>query len=176
MIEALGIFGSSSGLGTLGINGPAFLIQLITFLIVFLILRQWAFKPILRILQQRRDTIEQGVNIGEQMKKEQVELEQKVTEALHEARKKADDIVANAEAQARQAVQDAEDKALQKADGIITAAKDRIAQDTSRARKQLESEVANLVADATEVIIKEKVDAKKDAQLIDKAIKEQRVS
>src|SRR6266446_4141818 len=105
---------SASGLGALGINGQAFLIQLVTFLIAFLVLRRWAFKPILKVLRERRETIENGVKLGEQMEKEQAELEQKVAKALHDARRQADDIIAAAHDQGRQALADAEDKAHSK--------------------------------------------------------------
>jgi F-type H+-transporting ATPase subunit b len=135
------------------------------------VLQRWAFKPIVKVMERRRETIEKGVHLGEQMKKEQAELEEKVAKTLHEARSQADGIVANAHALARQTVSDAEDKAGVKADGIIAAAQDRIAQDTTRARKQLEHDVVNLISEATEAIIDEKVDAKKDAALIDKALK-----
>ena len=52
-------------------------------------------------------------------------------------------------------------------------ADERIASDTARARKQLEGEIVGLISDATEAIIGEKVDASKDKQLIDKALKGQ---
>lgn len=163
---------SSSGLGALGINGQAFLIQLVTFVIAFLVLRQWAFKPILKVLQERRETIENGVKLGEQMQKEQAELEQKVARALHDARKQADEIVASAHDQGNQAIHAAEDKAREKAEGVIAAAEDRIKQDTNRARKQLEGELVGLISDAAEAIIGEKVDVRKDAVLIEKALRE----
>jgi F-type H+-transporting ATPase subunit b len=172
MINGLTQFAdSTSGLGALGIDGKALIIQLITFVLAFVVLQRWAFKPIVKVMERRRETIEKGVHLGEQMKKEQAELEEKVAKTLHEARSQADGIVANAHAQARQTVSDAEDKAGVKADGIIAAAQDRIAQDTTRARKQLEHDVVNLISEATEAIIDEKVDAKKDAALIDKALK-----
>lgn len=164
---------SSSGIGALGIDGTAFAIQLITFLLAFLVLKRWAFTPIVKIMEQRRKTIEQGVALGEQMKKEQAELEKKVAGELHKAREQADGIIAAAQTQARQTVQNAEEAAGKKADGIIDAAHDRIAQDTARARKQLEREMIGLVSEATEAIIDEKVDAQKDAALIEKALKEQ---
>lgn len=172
MIDIFRQFGdSSSGLGALGISGSSFLIQLGTFILAFLILRQWAFKPIIRLLRERRETIDKGVHLGQQMQREKAELEQKVSKALHTARIKADDIIASAQAQARQVIQDAEEKANEKAEGIIASAQDRIVQDTARARRQLEDEVISLISEATEVIIDEKVDAKKDAALIDKALK-----
>jgi F-type H+-transporting ATPase subunit b len=165
---------SSSGVGALGFDGKAFLIQLITFLLAYLVLRRYAFGPILKALQQRRETIESGVKLGEQLRQEQAEMESKVEAALHEARGKADKIIADAQDTGRQMTQEAEAKARDKAAGIINAAEDRIKQDTTQARQALEKELVGLVADATEAIIEEKVDAKKDAELIDRALKKER--
>lgn len=174
MINLFTQFGeaSQSGIGALGFNGRAFIIQLVTFILVFLVLRRYAFKPILKVLSERRETIEKGVKLGEQMQKEQAELEKKVTKALHEARRQADDILASADAAARQSAQQAEEKARTKAEGILTSAEDRIKQETSQARQKLEKELAGLVAEATEAVIDEKMDAKKDSEIINRALKE----
>jgi F-type H+-transporting ATPase subunit b len=163
---------SSSGIGALGIDGKALVIQAVTFLLAFWVLKHWAFGPIVKLMEQRRKTIEQGVKLGEEMQKEKAALEARVAKALHEARAKADEVVAAAQTQGRQTVQAAEDKARTKAEGIIATAEDRVKQDVNRARKQLEGELVGLISEATEAIIDEKVDAKKDAALIGKALKE----
>jgi F-type H+-transporting ATPase subunit b len=163
---------SSSGLASLGIDGKALIIQLVTFLLAFWVLQHWAFKPIVRLMEQRRKTIEDGVSLGEQMKKEKAELEAKVASELASARTKADGIVAAAEDAGRDAIREAEGKAHDKAEGIIAEANERTVQDVARARKQLESELVGLISDATEAIIDEKVDGQKDASLIDKALRE----
>jgi F-type H+-transporting ATPase subunit b len=163
---------SSSGLGALGVDGSAFVIQLITFVLAFLVLRRYAFKPILTALQQRRETIESGVKLGEEMQKERAKLDTQIEQALHEARQKADAIIAAAQDSGRQAIREAEDKARDKAAGILDAAEARITQDTARARQQLEKELVGLISDVTEAVIDEKVDARKDAALIDRALKE----
>ena len=162
---------SSSGIGALGIDTKAFVIQLITFVLAFLVLRRYAFKPILKVLRERRETIESGVKLGEQMKQEEAKLAAKVDQALHEARKEADGIIAGAQDTGRQAILEAEEKARAKAAGIISEAESRLVQETARARKQLEQEVVGLVSDATKAIIDEKLDAKKDAALIERALK-----
>jgi F-type H+-transporting ATPase subunit b len=173
MLQTLQIFGdSSSGIGALGVDGQAFLIQLITFVLVILILRRWAVKPILKILNERRETIEKGVKLGEQLQKDQAALEAKIAAELHKTRAQADKIIAEAQVAGRQAIQEAEEAARTKAEGLITQASERIKQDTALARKRLEKDVASLVSEATEAIIHEKVDAKKDASLIDRALKE----
>lgn len=162
---------STSGIGSLGIDGKALIIQLVTFLLAFWVLQRFAFKPIVKLMDQRRETIEKGVKLGEEMQKEKIALEAKAAQALHEARAKADGIIAAAHDQGRQSVAAAEDKAREKAEGIIASAEDRIKQDTVRARKELEGELVGLISEATEAIIGEKVDAKKDSALIDKALK-----
>jgi F-type H+-transporting ATPase subunit b len=165
-------FGSSSGLGTLGLNFSSFLIQLLTFVIALLVLRKWAFKPILKIMNERRETIEKGVSLGEQMEKEKTELEAKIDKQLHEARLKADEIIATANEAARQSIADTEAKAKKKAEDILASAEERIAQKTHSIREQMKKEMVGLVADATEAVLREKIDAKKDTQLIEKALEE----
>ena len=162
----------SSGIGALGFDGKAFLIQLITFVLAFLVLKRYAFKPILKVLNERRETIESGVKLGEQMQKEKAEFEAKIEELMAKARQDADGIIALSQENGREAIREAEEKARAKAQGVIAAAEARIEQDTARARQELEKELATLVADATEAIIEEKLDAKKDAQLIERSLKE----
>jgi F-type H+-transporting ATPase subunit b len=172
MVQALTIFGeSSSGIGALGFDGQAFVIQLITFVLAFLVLKRYAFGPISKLLQQRRETIESGVKLGEDMRRQKADLEAKSEQMMRDARKQADEIIAGAQDSGREAVREAEEKARLKAEGIITEANQRISQDTARARQQLEQEVAGLVADATEAVLDEKVDARKDAGLIERALK-----
>ncbi len=172
MLQPLTIFGeSSSGLGALGVDGKAFVIQLVTFVLAYLVLRRYAFAPILKVLQERRQTIESGVALGEEMRQERAKLDDKIAQTIQETRKEADAIIASAQDAGRQAIRDAETKARAKADGILSAAESRIVSDTAQARKQLQKELVGLISDATEAIIEEKVDAKKDAALIERALK-----
>ncbi len=167
---------SSSGLSALGVDAKAFLIQLATFVLALLVLKRYAFGPILRVMHDRQETIESGVKLGEQLRKQQAELEAKVEEALHQARQAADSIIADAQDAGRQVIRDAEDKARDKAAAVLTEADGRIKQDTIRARRALEKELLGLISEATEAIIDEKVDAKKDAALIERALKERQVA
>lgn len=162
---------SAEGIGALGISLSSLIIQLVTFLLAYLILRRFAFGPIVKILQQRRETIESGVTLGEQMKVEKAAFEKTVSKELHAARVKADAIVADAETAAKDVVREAEEKAQSKAAIIVKEGKERGEQEVVRARKALEGELVSLISEATETIVGEKVDAKKDAVLIDRALK-----
>lgn len=177
MITALTQFGdSSSGIGALGIDGKAFVIQLITFLLAFWVLKRYAFGPIIKIMNQRRETIERGVTLTEQLEQAKTALEAKVEAELHKARQDADGIIAGAKDAAQTTIAEAEGKARDKAAAIVKEADTRIAQDASRARQALEHELVNLVSDATEAIIDEKVDAQKDVALIERTLKERQAA
>jgi F-type H+-transporting ATPase subunit b len=165
---------SSSGLGALGVDGKAFVIQLITFVLAFFVLKRYAFKPITKMLDERHKTIDEGVLLGEKMKQDEAKLQAQIAEELAKARTAADAVIAEAHDAARDTVREAEDKARDKAAGILKDAEERIVTDTARARKKLEGELVGLISDATEAIIGEKVDAKKDAQLIERALQEQK--
>ena len=173
MLQTLNTFGeSSSGLSALGVDAHAFVIQLITFVLALLVLKRYAFKPIVKMLRERRELIEGGVKLGEEMRVEKSTFEAKMEKLMTDARAEADNILAAAKDSGQQVVREAEDKAKQKAALVIEEAERRIAQDRARMRKSLEHEVASLVADTTEAIIGEKVDSKKDTEMIEKAIRE----
>lgn len=169
-------FASGSSSGILGLNLQAFVIQLVTFLIVLLALRQWAFKPIAKLLDERRKTINSGLTLGEKMRAQEAELEEKVGKELSKAREEADKIIANAEQEARTTIQSAEETARNRADNMINDAKVQIDLETNRQRLSLEKELVGLVSEVSEAIIGEKVDVEKDAQLINRAFQERRTA
>lgn len=85
---------------------------------------------------------------------------------LHDSRVKADGIVASANDSARQAIRQAEEQARDKASAIIKDAENTIVQNTNKARSNLESELVGLISEVSGAVIEEKVDAKKDEELI----------
>ena len=164
----------SSGIGALGVNLQALVIQLATFLLVLFVLRKYAFKPILKVLKERRELIEAGVNLGAEMQKKNEELERQAEKLLRDAQAEADKIVGASKDEAKEIVNESESQAKSKADHILEDANKLIVQNTLNARKKLEKELVGLISEATEAIIDEKLDAKKDSVLIDKALKGQK--
>jgi F-type H+-transporting ATPase subunit b len=162
---------SASGLGALGINAGAFVIQLISFVFVFLLLKKFAFKPIVAKLVERRQTIDDGVRMGLKMEKEKEKLDDAVAEAMRKARHEADQIIANAHKEARQVIRDAEKTAQKKTELIIADAEERAAEESAQARRRLEKDLVGLVSEATEAIVGEKVDTAKDSELVKRAMK-----
>ncbi len=163
----------ASGIGALGINGEAFLIQLITWILVFFVLRQFVFLPIVKLLEKRRTTIEDGVRLTTEIREQKEKLDQEVDKIQKQARKHADQVISEAQAQSGVILKEAEESAQAKIEILLTEAGKKIEQETERARAAVEKEAVELVIRATEVVAREKIDAKKDQSLIANALKEQ---
>ncbi|MCX6725328.1 MAG: F0F1 ATP synthase subunit B [Candidatus Saccharibacteria bacterium] len=161
----------ATGIGVLGISASAFITQFISFLIVFILLRQYAFKPIGKLLEERRKTIDDGVKMGLVMEKEKAKLDTEIAKKMREARLETDKIIANAHKDARDVIREAEKSASRKTEAMLSDAEVRIEAETERAKMALEKDIIGLISEATEAIVGEKVDMAKDGEIIDKILK-----
>lgn len=161
----------ASGIAALGFDPKAFLIQLITFLLIFYILKRFAFKRIVDLLEKRRKTIEEGVTLSAKMAQEKEKLDKEISRLRVEARKDAEQLLDDTKAQATVVLKEAEASAAERANQIIEEARAKIDDETARARRKLEKEMVGLVVEATEAVTREKLDAKKDGVLITEALK-----
>lgn len=179
ILGLLTIFGATEeaeGIAALGIDPIAILAQAATFLLLFWVIKRYALDKIVDTLEKRRKTIDDGVRLGREMEAEKERLDQKVEDAMRQARIDADKIIAEAREEAGGVLKEAEASASKKVDAMLAEAHHRIEEDIDRARAGLEKDMRNLVAEATEVIIQEKLDAKKDASLLERAINKVKVN
>ncbi len=160
------------GIAALGIDPWAILAQAVTFLVLFFLIKKFALTKIVGTLEERRKTIDKGVMLGIEMEKEKTELDERVEALLQKARKEADTIIAQGHEEAGSMLKEAEAQAQRKADALLADAHNRIAEDIDKAKHELKKDMVELVGMATAAIIREKVDAKKDAQLIERMLEE----
>jgi F-type H+-transporting ATPase subunit b len=158
------------GLAVLGLNPKAFVLQLATWLIFYFLMRKFVFAKVVKMLDERRDVIDKGVDLGHKMEKEKAELDTHVQTELAKARKEADKIIAEAKAQGSTIIKEAEVQATHKVQKMLDDAGAKIEADAERVRKSLRSEMADLVVAATEKIIKQKIDQKSNSDLITKSL------
>ena len=172
--QLLTIFGSTGeeaqGIAALGIDPLAIIAQGATFLILFFILKKFALEKIVKTLEDRRKTIDDGVRLGREMEAEKDRLAETITQELKKARKEADKIIAMSREESNNIVQNAQEVASRKAEQIVADAHAKIQEDIVKARATLQREVLELVSDVTEMIIDEKLDTKKDDGLIKRAL------
>lgn len=163
---------SAGGLAALGLDWKAFLFQLITFVIVLLILRKFVFGKLVATLDARQKAVNDSIKNAQATEAKLKDAEKTIAGMMADARKETDTIVAAGHKEAAHMVEAAEAKALKRAEHIIAEAKNQMDVELAKAREALKKETANLVAAATEHIIREKLNPAKDATLIDAALKE----
>lgn len=151
----------------LGLNLGYVLVQIFNFLIIFIVLRAWVYKPILGLLERRREAIAKGLEDARIAAEARENAEKDAEKLLSEARTKAT-------AEAREITQRAEQQAKEiRAAAEVTASKAReeaLAEvETERARilSDLRGQVAALSVAAAQKLIGEALDAKKQKTLID---------
>jgi F-type H+-transporting ATPase subunit b len=167
------VFAASGGIASLGIDVKALILQILTFVIVFLLLKKFAFGKIVDTLETRRKTIDDGVHLGQELASEKAKLQDEIAKIIADARKEADNIITAGHSEASQVIKDAEDQATARIEAMLAEARGRIDDDLNRARAGLKKEMLELISEATEVIIDEKLDPAKDAKLISRALKEE---
>lgn len=163
--------GAEESSGILGVSLQSFIFQLITFILVFILLKKFAFDKVAKVLNERHQVIDEGVRHGLNMKKDREKFEKETEKVVREARHRADEIIGDAQKESRAIIRDAEKAASKKSEAMLADAEVRLNEEVSQAKRKLESDLAGLVSEATEAIVEEKVDPKKDAKLIDKALK-----
>lgn len=166
---------SAGGIASLGVDLKGLLLQIVTFLIVFFLLKRFALDKIVATLEKRHQTINDGVRIGQEMAAQKAELDSKITKALHKARVEADRIIASGHQEAHDLLKEAEEAAVKKTEIMLTDARLNIEEDLKKRLKQLEKDTLQLVASATETLIAQKLDADEDQHLIRAALDEARL-
>lgn len=162
---------NTSLFGALGIDWRMLLLQIIAFIVLLWVLGKFVYPHLLKAIDKRQEALEAGLNASKAAQEQAKEAEQRVAEELAEARARADDILAASHKEAAALIAEAEEKAARRAETIIEDAKADMSSQLERARQALKTETRQLVAEATEQILGEKIDATKDVQLVDRAIK-----
>lgn len=162
---------SQSGIGAFNINLKSFIFQLVTFILVLLVFKRWILPPITKTLEDRRKTVEKSLDDAKKTEETLARAEASAEEILAKARAQADEALAEAKKAATGVINQAETAGGQRAELIIKEAEKHLSQEREKLRAELRAELADLVADATEKIIHEKIDAKRDISLIERVIK-----
>lgn len=134
---------------TFGLDWPHFIAQVISFCIVAFLLHRFAYKPILKMLDQRRAQIAEGLANAEKIKKELAETEAARKKMMTEAGAEATKLIEQAREMADQVREKETQKAIAAAEQIIAKAREAAEQDHQRMLADLKKEVGRLVVQTT---------------------------
>ena len=160
------------GIASLGISLPTLIAQIINFAILFGLLYLVAYKPIMRMLDERSRKIKESMEQTEFIKEEAAHAEEEAEKRIQVASKEGQEVVARAVRTGEEVREKTEQEAREEAESLITRARLDIQRERDEAIDELRKEFADLTIQAAEKVIDRSLDKAAHRQIIDKVLKE----
>jgi F-type H+-transporting ATPase subunit b len=143
---------------------------IVCFFITFFVLKRYAFGPIQKMLDDRREQIRRSIEEAENAREEARKLLEEHRALMNQARSDAEQILAEARRTAEAMEKRMREETEQERQRRLEETRREIAAETARALEQIRSEVAELTLEATAIVIGKKLDGDRDRELITEAI------
>lgn len=146
------------------------LFEVIAFLAFIYLFKMWFWKPILGAIENREQTIADGLAAAERGQQQLVEVREEAEKILGEAREQASEILAQANRRHNEMLEQARADARAEGERLVHAARAEIQQEVVRAREALRAELGSLVIDGTERILGREIDSKAHSDLVEELV------
>ena len=153
-------------------NPGLILWTIITFLLLVLILKKFAWKPLLESLQRREETVRNALERAEQAKHDAERILDENRKQLERAEAEGHRILTESRQLAEKLKDEIVAKANQQSRSMLDQAKQEIGRDKDAALAQLRGEVANLAIQAASKILDETLDETRHRKIVDAYLKE----
>lgn len=127
-----------------GVEPTLLIAQIVNFLIIAYVLKRFAYKPILELLKNRKQTIELGLKNADEAKKLLEQANEKETALLKNAQSQAKKMQDEAKKASEEILAKTEESAKLRTEQMLLEAKEKIAQETKEAEKRLEAHTTEL--------------------------------
>ena len=156
----------------LGINWQGLVVQIVNVAILLYLLRRFAYKPFLGILERRAEKIRQSVTRAEEIQKQAEATEQEFASRIQEARRQGQEIVNQANQAADRIRADAEQRARGAAEEFLSRARGEITQERERALSELRRQTADLAILAATQVVRESLDTDAHRRIVERVLAE----
>lgn len=140
--------------------------QIISFLIMLWVLKRYAWKPILGLMEERKNKIASEFNAIEEQKKEVDRLTEEYQEKLSSIDVQSRAKMQEAVEEGRQKAQEIQKEAHEEAKDIIVKAREDVQREVVKGKAQLKNELINIALTTTEKMIQESLGAEKQKRLV----------
>ena len=158
------------GISALGINLPGLIAQLIGFAILLGVMRMIAYKPVMRMMDQRSERIREGLEAAERMKEQAAQADVTVQKRLEEARQEGQGLISQAQQISNRMQEEARQQAQAEGESLLSRARNEIALERDEAIAQIRREFADLTIAAAEKVIGQSLDKKAHERLIEEVL------
>ena len=154
----------------LGLNLPQLIAQVANFFLLLVILRLVAYKPILKMLDERKQKIAEGLNAAELACAEAAQAQANIASQLQEGQRQAQEVVAGAQQIATRIQAEAREQANRDREESLVRARAEIQLERDRAVADLRREFADITVSAAEKVIGQSLDRTAHQRIIDEAL------
>jgi F-type H+-transporting ATPase subunit b len=156
---------------TFHIDAKLLFAQAINFAIVVSVLYFFAVKPLTKVMEERSKKIEKSLNEAKEIEEKLQKTDADYDAKIAEAKKDAALIMEKANEQAEVKRVEMLKKAKEEIGAVINEEKAKMQQEKAQVLKEIKGEVAELVTASLEKVLGEKIDSKKDREIIEKIVK-----
>jgi F-type H+-transporting ATPase subunit b len=132
-----------------GVYWPNLIAQVILFAIVYFVLRKFAFRPVIAMLEERRRRIEEGQLNAEKIKKQLADAQAKYEEILAKANAESQRLIEEVRASGDRLAEQKRQEAIAAAEQIALKAQESISLERDRVMAEMKKELGRLVVDTT---------------------------
>jgi F-type H+-transporting ATPase subunit b len=145
----------------------------IIFLIVFYVLSKFAWKPLLKALDERETNIEEALKSADEAKKKLAQLEKDQQQIVFAAKQEKEHLIKEGIVQRDKIIAEAKEKSALQTEKMIDEAKKRILMEREAAMIDMKNQIASLSVEiATKVVKAEMEDKKRHEKLVEELIKD----
>ena len=157
---------------TLGIHVPSLIIYLVNFLLVLGLLFLFAYKPILRLMDQRAERIRESLEASERAREQAASSQQAVEDQLVEARREAQRIMDQAREAGERFRAEEMERARGEAEAFVSRAQADIQRERDAAIEEVRSNFSDLAITAAERVVRRSLDRQAHEDLISQVLEE----
>lgn len=143
---------------------------LVTFAVLFLVLRRYAFDPLRRVVEQRRDSILQAIRAAEEDRRKYEEMLADNRRTIAEARQEAEEIIERARRAGETARSEIVAQARAQSQREVERAREQIRRETRLAVQEIRDQMADLTVMAAAKVAAGAIDARQHQRLVDEAL------
>lgn len=142
--------------------------QMVFFVIFVWFTKKFVWTPIIGVINERKTTIADGLAAAEKGQQAEEEGRKKAEEVVSDARAQAAEIIGRAEKHGQELVEEAKSRARSEGERIVASARDDIQTELNRARETLRAQVGELAVDGARKILGREIDTRAHADLLDR--------
>jgi F-type H+-transporting ATPase subunit b len=160
----------ATGIAALGINGTWFVAQLLHFIIVLLIFWKWVYKPVVKMLDRRAETIEKSLRDAKTLETRVAKLEEERTKVIADAKAEAMGILDAARKDAGDRKQEMVAKTKAEVERVVKDGKAQLLKEKEAMIQDAKKDMAALVVEAARKVLSDSVDVKKSQAMAEEAV------